>query len=273
MARRSWSASAGVKPAATMAIFIACSWNSGTPRVFSSTSSQFRRCGYSTVSLPLPSAQIGMDHVPLDRPGADDRDLDDQVVEVFGPQPRQHAHLRPALDLEHADRVGRADHVVDGRVLRRGWSAQRPGASRRQMTALEQVEALARSQVSIPSASTSTFKIPSASMSSLSHSITCGPAIAAFSIGHHLAQRPAGHHHAADVLAQMARETRAAPRRAPARARPSGRSGSRPARAAALLVDAAVPTSPRSCRPARRPCHPTGPSPCRRRARRRARGS
>ena len=34
MARRSLSASPGVKPAATMASFIACSWNSGTPRVF-----------------------------------------------------------------------------------------------------------------------------------------------------------------------------------------------------------------------------------------------
>ena len=33
MARRSLSASAGVKPAATMAICIACSWNSGTPSV------------------------------------------------------------------------------------------------------------------------------------------------------------------------------------------------------------------------------------------------
>ena len=39
MARRSRSASEGVKPAATMAIFIACSWNSGTPRVFDSTAS------------------------------------------------------------------------------------------------------------------------------------------------------------------------------------------------------------------------------------------
>ena len=39
MARRSLSASAGVKPAATMAMRIACSWNSGTPRVFASTAS------------------------------------------------------------------------------------------------------------------------------------------------------------------------------------------------------------------------------------------
>ena len=33
MARRSRSASPGVKPAATMAMRIACSWNSGTPSV------------------------------------------------------------------------------------------------------------------------------------------------------------------------------------------------------------------------------------------------
>ena len=39
MARRNWSASPGVKPPATMAIFIACSWNSGTPSVLPSTAS------------------------------------------------------------------------------------------------------------------------------------------------------------------------------------------------------------------------------------------
>ena len=33
MARRSWSASPGVKPAQWIAIDIACSWNSGTPSV------------------------------------------------------------------------------------------------------------------------------------------------------------------------------------------------------------------------------------------------
>ena len=37
MARRSRSASSGVNFAATMAIRMACSWNSGTPRVFLST--------------------------------------------------------------------------------------------------------------------------------------------------------------------------------------------------------------------------------------------
>jgi hypothetical protein len=37
IARRSWSASPGVKPAATMAICITCSWKIGTPSVRSST--------------------------------------------------------------------------------------------------------------------------------------------------------------------------------------------------------------------------------------------
>ena len=39
MARRSWSASEGVKPAHSMATRIACSWNSGTPSVLPSTRS------------------------------------------------------------------------------------------------------------------------------------------------------------------------------------------------------------------------------------------
>ena len=52
MARRSWSASLGVKPAATMAIFMACSWNSGTPRVLPSTAAQ--RLGREAHPAPRP---------------------------------------------------------------------------------------------------------------------------------------------------------------------------------------------------------------------------
>jgi hypothetical protein len=51
IARRSRSASSGGNPAPTIAICIACSWNSGTPIVFSRT----RRSasdGYSTDSRP-----------------------------------------------------------------------------------------------------------------------------------------------------------------------------------------------------------------------------
>ena len=53
-----------------------------------------------------------MDHVALDRPRPDDRHLDHQIVETSRLQPRQHAHLGPALDLEDAHRVGAADHGV-----------------------------------------------------------------------------------------------------------------------------------------------------------------
>ena len=126
MARRSWSASDGVKPAATIAIRIACSWNSGTPSVLPSTwrNSSGGPCagegeGKCDLLQPLSPAQIGMHHVALDRPRAHDRDLDDEIVEFARAQPRQHRHLGAALDLEHADRVRARQHAVDRRVLRR----------------------------------------------------------------------------------------------------------------------------------------------------------
>ena len=62
----------------------------------------------------LPPLQIRMHHLSLDRPRPHDRDLDDQVEEFLRPQSRQHRHLRPAFDLEGAERVGALDHLVDG---------------------------------------------------------------------------------------------------------------------------------------------------------------
>ena len=50
-------------------------------------------------------------------PGPDDRHLDHQVVEAARLQPRQHAHLRARFDLEHADGVAAADHVVGGAIF------------------------------------------------------------------------------------------------------------------------------------------------------------
>ncbi len=58
-----------------------------------------------------------MHHVALDRPGANDGHFDHQVVEGFGLEPRQHGHLRPGFDLEHANGVGAADHLVGRLVL------------------------------------------------------------------------------------------------------------------------------------------------------------
>jgi len=50
-----------------------------------------------------PVLQIGMHHAALDGAGPHDRHLDDKVVILARLEPRQHRHLRPAFDLEHAD--------------------------------------------------------------------------------------------------------------------------------------------------------------------------
>ena len=60
-----------------------------------------------------------MDHIALDRPGPDNRDLDHQIVEAARAQPREHVHLRAAFDLKHAERVPLAQHVVNLGVLAR----------------------------------------------------------------------------------------------------------------------------------------------------------
>ena len=74
----------------------------------------------------LAAAQVGMHHVALDRAGAHNRHLDHQIVERGGLEPRQHRHLRPALDLEHPDRIGARDHRIDrALLLRQGGKGQR----------------------------------------------------------------------------------------------------------------------------------------------------
>ena len=66
---------------------------------------------------PGPAAQVGVHHVALDGPGADHGHLDGEVVELGWLMPRQHGHLRPAFDLEGAERVGLLDHGVGGFVV------------------------------------------------------------------------------------------------------------------------------------------------------------
>ncbi|RMS55643.1 hypothetical protein ALP64_200424 [Pseudomonas syringae pv. actinidiae] len=65
----------------------------------------------------ITPTQVRMNHIALNRPGADDGDFDDQVVKLFRPEARQHGHLRTGLDLEHADGVGAADHFVSGSII------------------------------------------------------------------------------------------------------------------------------------------------------------
>ena len=106
MAWRSRSASAALNPAASIAICMSCSWNSGTPRVFGEAVLETRvQVGHRL--CPVAPAQVGMDRTSLDRAGADEGDLDDEVVEAARPQPGQRGHLRPALDLEDPHRVAR----------------------------------------------------------------------------------------------------------------------------------------------------------------------
>ena len=112
MAWRSWSASPGVKPAASIAICMSCSWNSGTPSVFAQAALE-RRVRVGDRLLAGAAPQVRVHRAALDRARADERDLDHEVVEGARPQPRQRAHLRAALHLEHADGVGRAEQVVD----------------------------------------------------------------------------------------------------------------------------------------------------------------
>ena len=63
-----------------MAIFIACSWNSGTPSVLPSTSAN--SCDGNSTG-PRRAAAAGRDApCRLESARADDRHLDDQVVEA-----------------------------------------------------------------------------------------------------------------------------------------------------------------------------------------------
>jgi hypothetical protein len=67
----------------------------------------------------LPPAQVRMHHAALDRTGAHDRDLDDEIVEARGLEARQHRLLRARFDLEHADGIGPLAHRIDLGILGR----------------------------------------------------------------------------------------------------------------------------------------------------------
>jgi hypothetical protein len=61
----------------------------------------------------------GCTRLALDRPRPHERDLHGQVVEVLRLRPQQALHLRAALDLEVADRVGALDLREDVAVVER----------------------------------------------------------------------------------------------------------------------------------------------------------
>ena len=78
-----------------------------------------RRDERRVLAQPLPVLDVGMDGLALDRPRADERDLDGEVVEALRLCPEQALHLRSALDLEDADRVRAADLLEHRAVAER----------------------------------------------------------------------------------------------------------------------------------------------------------
>jgi hypothetical protein magn03000101 len=63
--------------------------------------------------------QVGVDRAPLDRTGAYESHLHDNVVEAARFETGKRVHLRARLHLKDADRVGCAQQVVDPRILLR----------------------------------------------------------------------------------------------------------------------------------------------------------
>ena len=88
---------------------------------------------------PGAPTQVGVHHAALDRTRAHDRDLDHQIVKAAGFEARQHAHLGPTLNLEHAHGIGPTNHVVGGDVLGRNVLHQHRSATAR----TDQIEAAA----------------------------------------------------------------------------------------------------------------------------------
>ncbi len=67
----------------------------------------------------LAAQDEGIHHLAHDWPGADDRDLHDDVVEAFWKQARQRRHLRAAFHLEQSHRVGLLQRGIHLRIVRR----------------------------------------------------------------------------------------------------------------------------------------------------------
>ena len=70
-------------------------------------------------ALRMPVLHVRMHCLSLDGAGTNERHLHRQVVEVLGSRLQEALHLRAALDLEDAHRVGRLDLLVDALVVER----------------------------------------------------------------------------------------------------------------------------------------------------------
>jgi hypothetical protein len=118
MARRRTSASPAVNPAATTASLHELFLEQGdSERLGEHVFEVGVRVGDRF--LAVAAAQVGVHGVALDRPGTNQRDFDRQVVEAAGLQTGQGGLLGAGFDLNDADGVGFAEHVVHRRVVGR----------------------------------------------------------------------------------------------------------------------------------------------------------
>ena len=150
--------------------------------------------------LARAALEVWVDHVALDRSRPDDRDFDHQIVEFARLQARKHVHLRPAFDLEHAERVPAAQHVVDLRNLLRD-GRQFPALA---VVQVDQIEAFAdagqhseREHVDLEDAEFLDVVLVPFDEGAILH--------CAIADRHRLGQRPLGQDEAADMLRQMTR--------------------------------------------------------------------
>ena len=137
-------------------------------------------------------------------PGPHDGDLDHEVVELAGFQPRQHGHLGARLDLEYADGVGVLDHVE----YRRSSSAIVDFLHRERGTAIavDEIERAAdrrqhaeREHVHLEQPQRIEVVLVPLDHAALRHRRVLDR--------HQLRQRSARDHEAADVLRQVARKS------------------------------------------------------------------
>ena len=146
------------------------------------------------------SIEIGMNHLPDDRAGPDDRHLDHEVVEVIRLHPRQGRHLGAAFHLEHAHGVGRAQHRVRLRIVGRqtGDIDLNPGARKNRDRVLQRRHHAETEQVDLDDAEVgAVFLVP----------LDDGAARHRRGLErHHLIEPALGHDHAARVLAEMTRK-------------------------------------------------------------------
>ena len=82
---------------------------------------RFLQClaGVDDLLRMLARLQIRVHHATLDRARSHDSHFNHQVIKTLGSEARQHAHLGPALDLEHTHSVRSANHLVSGRIFSR----------------------------------------------------------------------------------------------------------------------------------------------------------